>query len=147
MWGAIERILDNVKRLDEKEAWLRVIDKEVKEEIIRLNTEDQLYEDGVDSLNKKLGDYSPYTINLKRLKGQKTSHITLKDTGAFYNSFRITVSSTGITIIADDSSKYDIPLTDDFGIDVLGLTQDNKMFLFDWLDENYNRYVREKLLR
>jgi hypothetical protein len=147
MWGAIERIINNAKKLDEKEAWLEVIDKEVKEEIIRLNTEDQLYEDGVDSLNKKLGNYSPYTINLKNLKGQKTSHITLKDTGAFYDSFKVQVDRSGITIIADDESIYDIPLTEDYGIDILGLTDENKAFLFDWLDENYNKYVRRKLFQ
>ena len=147
MWGAVEEILQNVKKLDEKEAWLFVIDKEVREEIIRLNTEEQLYEDGIDSLNEKLGDYSPYTIMIKRSKGQKTSHITLKDTGAFYESFKIEVNRTGLTIIADDTSKYDIPLTDDFGIDILGLTQDNKLYLFDWLDENYNNYVRRKLVQ
>jgi len=147
MWGAIERIIENAQKLDEKKAWLEVIDKDVKDEIIRLNTEDQMYEDGIDSLNNKLGDYSPYTVMLKRRKGQKTSHITLKDTGAFYDSFKVEVTRTGITIVADDESRYDIPLTDDYGIDILGLTEENKMYLFDWLDENYNKYVRRKLLR
>jgi hypothetical protein len=147
MWGRLEKIISNAKKLDESKAWKQVIDKEVKDEIIRLNTQDQLYEDGVDSLNKKLGDYSPYTVILKRLKGQKTSHITLKDTGAFYNSFKVQVNKDSITIIADDESKYDIPLTEDYGIDILGLTEDNKMYLFDWLQENYLKYVRKQLFR
>ena len=146
MWGALENIINKATRLDEKKAWKFVIDKEVQDEIIRLNTEDQLYEDGIDSLNKKLGDYQPYTIVIKRRKGQKTSHITLKDTGAFYDSFKVRVTNNGLEIQADDSSRYDKPLTEEFGIDILGLTEDNKLWLYDWLEENYIRYVRREIL-
>ena len=129
MWKAIEEILDNVKTLDEKEAWKFVIDKEVQDEIIRMNTQDQLYDDGIDSLSDSLGDYTPYTVMLKKQKGQKTSNITLKDTGAFYKSFKVKVIPSGFEIIADDESDYDFPLTDSFGIDILGLTEENKLYL------------------
>ena len=125
MWGAIDRIINNAKSLNEKDAWLFVIDKEVKDEIIRLNTQEQLFDEGIDSLNRTLGDYTPYTVVLKKAKGQRTDHITLKDTGAFYNSFKVQVTSTGIIIQADDSSIYDIPLTKSFGLDILGLTNEN----------------------
>tara|TARA_R110000796_G_scaffold111023_1_gene222551 strand:- start:1819 stop:2262 length:444 start_codon:yes stop_codon:yes gene_type:complete len=147
MWGAIDRIINNAKSLNEKDAWLFVIDKEVKDEIIRLNTQEQLFDEGIDSLNRTLGDYTPYTVVLKKAKGQRTDHITLKDTGAFYNSFKVQVTSTGIIIQADDSSIYDIPLTKSFGLDILGLTNDNILWLFDYLDENYNKYVRKKLFQ
>ena len=147
MWGVIDDILSKVKTLNEKEAWFFVIDKELKDEIIRLNTQDQLYEDGIDSLNDSLGDYSSYTIAIKNMKGQKTSNITLKDTGDFYKSFKVKVTATGFTIKADDSTKYDIPLTESFGIDILGLTEENKLFLYDYLEENYNKYVRKKLFQ
>lgn len=149
MFGILEDILDNAKLLDETEAWFFVIDRELQDEIVRLNTQDQLYEDGIDSLNRKLGGdgkYSPYTITLKRQKGQRVDHITLKDTGAFYNSFKVTVNSRGFTIVADDKSHYDVPLTDDFGIDILGLTEDNKSWLYDFLIDKYLEYVERKLL-
>jgi len=147
MWGVIDDILRKVKTLNEKEAWFFVIDEELKDEIIRLNTQDQLYEDGIDSLSETLGDYSSYTVARKSMKGQKTSNITLKDTGDFYKSFKVKVTATGFIIKADDSSKYDIPLTESFGLDILGLTEENKLFLYDYLEENYNKYVREKLLQ
>ena len=57
--------------------------------IIDLNTEEQLYSQGVDSKGVQLGEYSIYTKGLKQNKGQRTDHITLKDTGEFYKSFSI----------------------------------------------------------
>ena len=147
MWGAIEDILDNVKKLNETKAWKTVMDKEVQEEVVRLNTQEQLYEDGIDSLGDTLGDYSEYTIFLKKQKGQKTSNITLKDTGAFYKSFKVKVDAKGFTIEADDIASYDRPLTDSFGLDILGLTEDNKSWLYDFLIEKYYEYIERKLLQ
>lgn len=147
MFGILEDILDNTKLLDETEAWFFVVDRDLQDEIVRLNTQEQLYDDGIDSLNRQLGEYTPYTVEIKKQKGQRTDHITLKDTGAFYNSFKVTVNSRGFTIIADDRSKYDVPLTDEFGIDILGLTEDNKSWLYDFLIDKYLDYVERKLLQ
>ena len=147
MFGLIEDVLDNAEFLDETEAWYFVIDREMQDEIIRLNTEDQLEEDGVDSLGRQLGEYSPYTVEIKRSKGQRTDHITLKDTGAFYGSFKVVVNSRGYTIEADDRSLYEVPLTDSFGLDILGLTDENVDWLHDFLLEKYLIYVRKTLFR
>lgn len=147
MFGKLDDILSKAMKIDHEEAWFFVIDDEVKEEIIRLNTEDQLEEEGIDSLNRSLGDYSPFTVNIKRAKGQRTDHITLKDTGAFYNSFVVKADRTGFTIIADDTSIYDVPLTLTFGQDILGLTDENTRFLHDFLLENYTRYIEQEILR
>jgi len=147
MFGALDNILNKAMNLNESEGWLFVIDKTVQDEIIRLNTEDQLEEDGIDSKNRKLGDYTVYTKDLKRQKGQRIDHITLKDTGAFYESFRVLVNKSGITIIADDSSKYDVPLTKSFGLDILGLTEDNKEWLHDFLIERYHEFIKRELFQ
>jgi len=147
MFGVLYDLFDRVKKLNEGEAWVFSIDRNVQDEIIRLNTEDQLEEEGIDSLGRKLGDYSPYTVQIKKEKGQRYDHITLKDTGAFYRSFRVIVKKTGFEIIADDSSKYDVPLTDVFGLDVLGLTEQNKQWLYDFLIERYHEYVEQKIFQ
>lgn len=60
--------------------------KQFKSEIIKLN-QDQLEQEGVDSKGKKLPPYAASTVRIKKRKGQRTDHMTLKDTGAFYEGF------------------------------------------------------------
>jgi hypothetical protein len=62
----IDLMLNRAKKLSDNSAWIFSVDKEVQNEIIRINTEDQLYEEGVDSLGRSLGDYSVFTIQEKR---------------------------------------------------------------------------------
>ena len=51
--------------------------------------QDQLFTTGEDGNGLSLGEYSPITVKIKQSKGQPTDRITLKDTGAFYNSYEI----------------------------------------------------------
>ena len=94
--------LQSVADLELNEVAFKIAsEKEVKELVIRLNTQgektSQLFELGEDSLGKPLkgktilrdGEYRPFTITEKRKKGQKTSNPTLKDSGSFYNSFMV----------------------------------------------------------
>jgi hypothetical protein len=106
----LDRLFSALDNLSEDKIWLFAVDKDVQDEIIRINTEDQLEEEGIDSLGRKLGDYAPSTIAYKRRKGQRYDHVTLKDTGDFYNSFNVKVNVNEIIIDADDSSKYNKPL-------------------------------------
>jgi len=85
--------------------------------IIDLNTIDQLYNEGIDSLGNSLGEYSAYTKSIKGAKGQRTDHITLKDTGEFYNSFRVILSGNKLQIVANPI-KEDTNLFREFGIDI-----------------------------
>ncbi len=94
-------------------------DERLKDYIIELN-QSQLYESGTDSNGQSLGQYQPYTVEIKRKKGQRTDHITLKDTGRFYNSFRIRVKSDGFEIHVKDLPGKD-SLIYRYGIDILGL--------------------------
>jgi hypothetical protein len=57
MLEGLKTKLENLK-VDEDAAWFQVVDREVQFEIIRLNTEDQLFQDGVDSTGADLPDYS-----------------------------------------------------------------------------------------
>lgn len=143
----IDEVLDQALKLDQVKAWHFVIDREAKDEIIRLNTEDQLEEEGIDAKGVSLGPYSEFTKAIKRSKGQRTDHVTLKDTGAFYNSFIVVVKDDGFEIIADDVSLYDRPLSDIYGIDILGLTEDNKSFLGDFIYSKYLEYIERELLQ
>jgi len=97
---------------------------EFRKLIIDLNTIDQLYNQGVDSRGVSLGDYTAYTKSLKQQKGERYDHITLKDTGEFYKSFRIIFTGDALQIVANPI-KDDTNLFKEFGIDIVGLTEDS----------------------
>jgi len=102
--------------------------------IIDLNTQEQLFEQGIDSKGRSLGEYSIATIEGtrnflgKKQKGQRFDHITLKDTGDFYKSFAVQLEGTTIRITAD-GQKEDTNLFQEYGIDIVGLTEDSMSVL------------------
>ena len=127
-------------KVDEDAIWLQVINREAQFEIIRLNTEDQLFEDGIRSDGSSLPDYSKTSVNVY---GKRAGHMTLKDTGAFYQSFVVKVDKDGIDIIAD-TQKEDTDLLK-YGKEILGLTEENLGLLREMLVVNYREYLRDKI--
>jgi len=92
-------------------------------EIVELNSQTQLYEQGINANGKKIASYRPYaplTVKLKKLKGQPTNRVTLRDEGDFHESFFLEVSNTDFFIDASDSKTRE--LIEKYGEDVLGLT-------------------------
>lgn len=73
---------------------------ELGDDMIRAN-QDQLFEQGVQADNTLTGNYAPETIARKDKLGQRTDHITLSDTGEFYESMKITPKTDGVVIEAD----------------------------------------------
>src|ERR1017187_5547833 len=89
MFQALTNKINSVKQLSLKNIYHELfLDKEFNDFIIELNTQTQLYEQGIDSTGESIGEYSAYTKMLKKEKGQITDHVTLKDTGEFYKSFK-----------------------------------------------------------
>jgi len=132
---------NNVINLDQDAIISNILrDAEFQRFIIDLNTEEQLFEKGIDSLGASLGDYAATTIEGtssfegKKDKGQRFDHITLKDTGEFYKSFAIKVQNGGFLITADPN-KDDTNLFDDFGKEVVGLTDENLQIVIDAIKE------------
>ncbi|MAF43741.1 MAG: hypothetical protein CMI54_06200 [Parcubacteria group bacterium] len=147
----LKRMLNNIIRLDENALIKEILsDKKFQEFIIKLNTEGQLFEEGIDSLGVSLGDYSPATIEGtssfegKKDKGQRYDHITLKDTGDFYGSFKISLSNTSLNITADPK-KDDSNLFDDFGKEIVGLTDKNLQIVINAIREKLIPKVRLKI--
>ena len=65
----------------------------------------QLYNQGINGNNEEIMGYAPYkprTIKKKRRKGQPTDRVTLRDTGAFYNSMQLKRVGGGFAIVASD---------------------------------------------
>lgn len=112
----------------------------VQAQIIDFNTHEQLFLKGIDSEGRTLksiggsrftpSGYAPFTIRIKQAEGQRTQNITLNDTGEFYNSFTVTVGGDSFTIDANPNKNGD-NLFDDWGEDIVGLTDENLQKLID----------------
>lgn len=127
------------------------LDKEFTALIKRLNTEGEqtsqlIY--GVDSKDKPLdeigGEYSPYTVMLKKDKGQITDHVTLKDTGAFYRSFKTywrNEKNGVIQITADTMKENGQDLITRWGKDIIGLDEMNIGVLRDYAKKKIDKII------
>ncbi len=144
MLKSVKHILNKAIKLDEVKAWKFAIDVDLKKYIIKLNTIDQLFDDGIDSLGDSLGEYSPFTVELKKIKGQPTDRITLKDTGKFYKTFKIEVKNDSFFINANPI-KEDNNLFDDFGYEIVGLTEENQIKVSKIILDNTIKYIRKQL--
>jgi len=132
--GLVKRF-NNVINLDQDVIISNILrDAEFQRFIIDLNTEEQLFEKGIDSFGASLGDYTDFTKTVKSIKGQRIDHITLEDTGEFYKSFAIKVQNGGFLITAD-GQKEDTNLLEEYGKEILGLTDENLQIVIDAIKE------------
>ena len=74
--------------------------------------------------------YSAVTVAFKKAKGQPADRVTLKDTGEFYESIKVTMDQDGIKIEAqpfktDPNTGETTNLFDKYGEEVIGLTQNH----------------------
>lgn len=145
MFGKLEDIVDKALKLDDKAVWFQVVDKEIQYEIVRLNTIEQLYKEGERSDGTILPDYSETSVNVY---GKPRGHIRLKETGGFYRSFIVKVDAKGYEVIADtdvgDSIQEDLAVR--YGLDILGLTDENHDIIAKALTEKYIEYLENEIL-
>ena len=140
--------LKNLLKLDRFKAFTFSVDKaDTKHLIIEMNTIDQLYKQGINSKGQSLkaigGDYAYLTKDIKSHFNQPFDRITLKDTGEFYESFNVRVTSTDFTIEADTMKDEDLTIR--WGEDIIGLTDENMQRLIDFCKIRYVEYVRQLL--
>jgi hypothetical protein len=141
----VTTMLDKAVNLNEDLAWIVSIDNGVQKEIIRLNTIEQLYNEGIDALGQSLGNYSKTSVEVF---GKRAGHITLKDTSEFYNSFVVLVKKDSYTIRANtfkQGNKGTINLTDRFGEEIIGLTEENQDLINEMILINIIKYVKKQL--
>lgn len=95
-------------------------------DIVAMNADEQLYEQGENALGVSIMSYRPYadsTIRRKRAKGQPYNRVTLRDEGDFERSFFLKVSLFDFQIAASDfKTEY---LTRRYGDEILGLSDEN----------------------
>lgn len=119
-----------IKSLKKFEASIpSIIEKVVKENeelILDMNTEDQLFEKGVNRLDVPLDDFAPYkpfTVEVKKEKGQPFNRVTLRDEGDFHRSFYIDYNKDGFEIKATDEKAPS--LEKKYGRQIFGLNEEN----------------------
>jgi len=132
-------MIEDIDRLMERVTWLRDninlvmtdVLKEYIKEILELNTQKQLYSQGVITTGIKIETFHPYTpltIKLKSEKGQKISNVTLKDTGEFYANFFINFKEDSFSIGSDDPKAEKLTSNNfriGFGKEIYGLTDES----------------------
>lgn len=129
MFERLKEVLNNAKNITVNNVMFQIwIDNDVQELIIELNTLRQLFDRGIDSKGDSLGEYSPFTKQLKQEDNLPFDRITLKQEGVFYASFKVIPLKDGFEIIADPI-REDTNLFEDFGKDIVGLTEESINFL------------------
>lgn len=125
--GSLKNLIFRLRKFKE------ILPQELKEEImenkaviVKMITEKQLYERGVNGRDEFIASYAPYaprTIQIKQKKGQPTDRVTLKDTGEFYNSFDVVFDESGFYVTStDEKAKY---LAEKYGRTIFRLTDEN----------------------
>lgn len=107
------------KLVKDNEAW-----------IVDMNTEDQLFERGVNRVGVSIMDYMPYrpkTIEIKEIKGQPTNRVTLRDEGDFHRSFKVDADNEKFRILSTDGKAE--WLERKYGMQIFGLTDENAQSL------------------
>lgn len=93
-------------------------------EILSMIAEDQMYNRGIAGKNTEITPgYKISTIKRKKKKGQRTDHVTLKDTGLFYNKMYVEYDENGFFITSD--TQYTQYLIKKYGSAIFRLTNEN----------------------
>jgi hypothetical protein len=150
-FGALSDLVVNSKALDiNKALQISLSRDDIKQFIINMNTDEQLFDDGIDSTGRELssigGDYAPSTILRKIDDDLPFDHITLYQTGDFYKTFTVHVGKDSFTIEAD-TMKDGQDLQDSWGDNILGLTDDNIRYLILELLPLIREYILNTLLK
>ena len=122
-----EQLIKNIKKVKKLgiESLAAAAVKESEDMIIALNTDEQLYNKGINNDGSPVEPaYTRTTVSIKKKKGQPSNRVTLKDTGDFHDSFKAKVERNKVTIYATD--KKAAKLEKKYGSKIYGLTKENK---------------------
>ena len=147
-FGPLHNIINNALSFDLDRAFFSLFSQpEFKEMVLLLNRKKQLFKERVNSLGVKLSDvgggYAAYTEDVnagvtftyegESMTKQEGDSPNLYDSGEFYESFEVTVGIGFFQITADPIKDDGTNLFDEWGEDILGLTQESKTLLVEFL--------------
>lgn len=120
---------------------LESIIKSKEDVIVSAIADDQLYRRGINGKGEKIMSYAPYrprTIANKRRKGQPTTRVTLRDTGAFHKAMFVAFEPDGFYVSSADR-KTEV-LTQKYGETIFRLTNKN-------LTRIIGRHIRKEFVK
>lgn len=136
----LANLIGKFKALD-IEALARQVIEENRPLLEDFNAE-QLQEGLMASGRDIVPEYSPFTIEEKKAKGQPYDRVTLKDTGDFWESIKIKTTRNELAFEATDP-KAD-QLQEKYGEGILGLSEVNKTeFIEAYLREEMQDKIRK----
>lgn len=140
----IQAIEDLKQRLVDLKAKLPEITLEVAKrneaEAVDLITQEQLSK-GLDSDDARISPkYTPFTVRIKRQKGQETKFVTLHDEGDFYGSIQLRFGSptTSWLFVVYATDWKSQKLQTKYGAAILGLSPSSV--------EKFNDAIRDELI-
>lgn len=142
----LDELIERLKTLPERlnETMVQVI-KENETTIVELNSEEQLFEQGINRAGVPIASYAPYspiTIQIKKEKGQPYNRVTLRDEGDFEQSFFIEFTDTGFEIKASDWKAESLIVG--YGEEIIGLTDDNlRELIINYILPELRKTVKE----
>lgn len=141
---AIFKVIENIKKLDAGVELAKFMSNSTAQVyVLNLNRWEQLYGRGVDANGVPLGYYREKTKSLKN--DPNLSHITLRETGEFYNTFKIFVGHNFIEIDAN-TAKPNGDLAEIHG-EIIGLDDDSKEALGEYMLQNgINEQILQNIL-
>jgi len=146
---ALGNVLNKFNLMQPEAIFRRVMsDKELQKYILDLIRIEQLFEKGEDSDGDVIGLYSEWTelLNPEKMAG---TPFTLKDTGAFYESFLIYIYDNYFEIEADpikkDANGEETNLFFEYGENIIGLNEQNLEKTRDEIRQKYRAELRELL--
>ena len=149
-----ERLLRNVNNLDLNDVFLAMWKRnDVQKFVIRLITEgeqtSQLYNLGQDGNGKFLGLYTPNTVDAKLFGSgdSRVDHITLKDSGGYYDSYVFIPKPKGFSVISNPIMDDGKNLFDRFGEDIEKLSEDNTELVLAFFEPDFNKELEKRLLQ
>lgn len=96
----------------------------------------RLFNTGIDGDGNKIKpDYAYSTTQIKARKKQRTSHVTLRDTGDFYKSMFIDFDNGNIFVNSNDSKSSS--LINKYGKSIMELTLQEQRIIIDTIIEPF----------
>ncbi|MBV1929795.1 MAG: hypothetical protein KUG81_09840 [Gammaproteobacteria bacterium] len=148
----LKQIKANLRTLDINSIIRSIVSQqEVKDFIIDLNTNKQLFGEGENSLGIRLEevrgkDYSPFTIQEKIQDGLPFDRVTLFQTGDFYSTFVVVVNANSLSIEANPL-KDDTNLFTEWGEDIVGLQDENLQLVIDLLRDSITELFINEIVK
>lgn len=131
-------LISNLASITERDLIENAFNDSVLAQMYDLNQE-QL-DKGLFSDGSKTGEYAPYTIQIKQLRGQTWQYMTFFDTGYTRSTIEYQLGSSGIDIDMDD--RHD--LLEDYSINILGLTDNSINYINEEITENIIDFIASK---